>query len=151
MKRNVISISETATIGQAATILVKQHIGCLPVVDQDGHLIGLLQLQDVLSLVMPDFVNLLETFSFVNDFGAVEARQPSIGDMERKVREIMRPPIFVGEGGGLLRSFALLHKHHMLDLPVVDNFNRLVGIASRVDIGTALIAGWSHFDRGHEP
>lgn len=151
MKRKVISVFGDATIGQAAAILVEQHIGSLPVVVEENRLVGLLQLRDVLSLVMPDFVHLVETFNFLRDFGAVESRQPSAADMKRKVREIMQPPIAVEETSGLLRAFSLLHKYNMLDLPIVDSQNRLVGIASRVDIGTALLAGWRLSGEGQSP
>ncbi len=142
MKHDVISIPASATIGQAAALMVARHIGTLPVVDGAGHLIGLLQLRDLLALVMPDFVRLVEDFDFVHDFGAVETRQPSPETLARPVRQVMQPPVAVEEHSGLLRAAALLRQHELQDLPVVAADNRLVGIASRVDIGTALLANW---------
>jgi CBS domain-containing protein len=35
-----------------------------------------------------------------------------------------------------------MNSHDLYDLLVVDDDDRLVGLASRVDIGTALLAGW---------
>jgi CBS domain-containing protein len=114
----------------------------LPVVDGAGRLVGILQLRDLLSLVMPDFVRLIEDFDFVHDFGALETRVPSAEAMARPIREVMEPPLSVDENCGLVRAFALLHQHDLHDLPVVAYGDRLVGIASRVDIGTALLSGW---------
>jgi CBS domain-containing protein len=114
----------------------------LPVVDNAGKLVGVLQLRDLLSLVMPDFVRLLEDFDFVHDFGAVETHRPSPEMISHPVSEVMKPPISVQETCGLLRAFALLRHHDLHDLPVVTADDRLVGIASRVDIGTALLSGW---------
>ena len=37
---------------------------------------------------------------------------------------------------------AIMNSHHWYDLPVVDDDGRLVGLASRVDVGTALLAEW---------
>lgn len=95
MKRNVVSIPATATVGQAAARFAARRIGMLPVVDDSGRLLGLLQLRDLLALVMPDFVRLVEDFDFVHDFGAVETRQPSPEATARPVREVMQPPVSV--------------------------------------------------------
>lgn len=142
MKRDVVSITASASIGQTAARFAARHIGMLPVVDAAGHLVGVLQLRDLLALVMPDFVQLVEDFDFVHDFGAVESRQPSPEMLARPVTEVMQPPISVEATCGLLRAFAVLREHDLHDLPVVDASGRLVGIASRVDIGTALLANW---------
>jgi CBS domain-containing protein len=151
MKHNVISITASASIGQAAALLAVRRIGTLPVVDGTGRLVGLLTLRDLLTLVMPDFVRLMEDFDFVHDFGAVEARQPSPETLSRPVQEVMQPPISVDKTCGLLRAAALLRHHDLLDLPVVTPDGRLVGIASRVDIGAALLASWRTTPEGGVP
>ncbi len=132
----------TATIGEAAAVFVTRHVGMLPVVDEANRLVGILQLQDLLGLVMPDFVKLLEDFDFVHDFGAVEARQPSPEAIARPVQEVMQPPISVDETCGLLRAAALMRRYDLHDLPIVNGDGRLVGIASRVDVATAILASW---------
>ena len=63
----------------------------------------------------------------------------------------MRPPISVEQTCGLLRASALLRHHDLLDLPIVTPDGRLVGIASRVDIGAALLAGWRTSLEGGAP
>ncbi len=142
MKRDVVSISVSANVAQAVAIFTERHIGMLPVVDDAGRLVGLLTLRSLLALVMPDFVRLMEDFDFVHDFGAVEAAQPSLEAMASSVREVMQPPNSVEENCGLLRAFALLRQYDLQDLPVVAPDSRLVGIASRVDIGIALMVSW---------
>jgi CBS-domain-containing membrane protein len=142
MKRDVVSITVSASIGQAAARFAARHIGMLPVVDAEGHLVGVLQLRDLLALVMPDFVHLIEDFDFVHDFGAVETGQPSPEALAQPVRDVMQPPVSVEATCGLLRAFAVMREHDLHDLPVVDAAGRLAGIASRVDIGAALLASW---------
>lgn len=142
MKQRVFSIGLTATIQEAANTFVRHHIGTLPVVDDSMHLLGLLQLRDLLTLMMPDFINLVENFDFIDDFGAVETNTPSKDVICRYVEEIMTTPVSVQADSGLLRAFSLLNHHRLSDLPVVDDQNVLIGIASRVDIGTALLANW---------
>jgi CBS domain-containing protein len=114
----------------------------LSVVDESGRLVGLLQLRDLLALVMPDFVKLMEDFDFVHDFGAVETRQPSPEAMARPVQEVMQPQVSVDETCGLLRAAALMRQRDLHDLPVVTADGTLVGIASRVDVATAILASW---------
>lgn len=142
MKREVASISVSANVAQAATTFAERHVGMLPVVDDAGRLIGILTLRNLMALVMPDFVRLMEDFDFVHDFGAVEAARPSQETLARSVREVMQSPDSVEENCGLLRAFALLRQYDLQDLPVVAPDNRLVGIASRVDVGIALLARW---------
>lgn len=142
MKHDVVSITASASIGQAASRFAARHIGTLPVVDASGRLVGTLQLRDLLALVLPDFLKLIEDFDFVHDFGAVEARQPSPEMLARPVTDVMQPPVSVEATCGLLRAFAVMREHDLHDLSVVDTSGRLVGIASRVDIGAALLASW---------
>lgn len=142
MKRNVFSIPATYTIRQAAALIVERHIGLLPVVNEKGLLIGVVRLADLLTLELPDFFDLLPDLDFVHDFGAVETTRPSPAQLDRPVTTLMRPATFVEETSGLLRAYALMMKHRLHDLPVVSDTNRLVGIASRVDIGAAILSTW---------
>lgn len=142
MKRNVVSLPETATLAEAATRFVAEHIGTLPIVSGDGRLVGILHLRDLLRLVMPSFTVLLEDFDFVGDFGVFEDRTPPRDILTRPVTTVMEPAVAVQANSGLLRAFALMSEHDLYDLPIVDESNRLVGIASRVDMGTALLASW---------
>jgi CBS domain-containing protein len=143
MKREVTSISVTATIREAATLFVEKHIGTLPVVDRDGRLVGILHIRDLLELVMPSFTRLVEDFDFVRgNFTVFETMRPPPEEDIQPVKSVMDPPLSVKAGSGLLRAFAIMDNHHMYDVPVVDDDDRLVGLASRVDIGTALLAGW---------
>jgi CBS-domain-containing membrane protein len=142
MKQRVISIPLHATVQQAMEMVVRHHIGTLPVVDDELKLVGLVRLRNLLALGMPDFVNLLESISFVHSFGAVEYSVPGPKELARPVKEIMTEPISCQVDCSLLHAAALLHRNAMQDLPVVDAQGHLVGIASHVDIGTFLIQNW---------
>ena len=143
MKRNVISILETTTVREAAAVFVKEHVGLLPIVDQNNNLVGVVGLRDLLSLVLPDFVNFVVDVDFVHDFGAVETTRPSAEVLYQSIKFLMKPPITVNEDSGLLRAYALLLQHNLHVMPVVSEGRKLVGIASRVDIGTAIVSAWS--------
>jgi CBS-domain-containing membrane protein len=142
MKKQVISVRETDNLRIAAKQFVKHHVGMLPVISSEGKLVGVLQLRDLLSLTMPDFTRLMEDFDFVGTFGAANDLQPSEEQLSKQVSAVMEPPVCVDDTCGFSRAFALLHHHNLTDLPVVDEENHLVGIASRVDVGTALLKQW---------
>jgi CBS domain-containing protein len=142
MKTKVFYIRPTTTIFEAASLFVEHHIGTLPVIDDRDSLVGIVLIRDLLSLIMPDFVNLLRDFNFMDDFGAVENHSLQKESLDKPVSGIMEPPISLEETSGLLRAAALLNQQNLNDIPIVDSNNMLVGITSRVDIGTALLANW---------
>lgn len=142
MKKQVVTVLDVDDLGTAARQFVKHHVGMLPVINAEGKLVGVLQLRDLLNLVLPDFTRLMEDFDFVGTFGAANSIQPSKEQIAKKVSEVMEPPVCVENECGLTRAFALLHNHNLTDLPVVDAENCLVGIASRVDVGTAMLKNW---------
>ena len=100
-------------------------------------------LRDLLALELPDFVNFIADVDFVHDFGAVETTRPSSEVLDRSIKTKMSPVISVPEDTGLLRVYALMLQHQLHDMPVVSKDGQLVGVASRVDIGTAILSTWA--------
>lgn len=142
MKGHVISIPATATIREAAAIFVKKHIGLLPVVDKNDKPIGVIGVRDLLKLEMPDFINFVLDVDFVHDFGAVEDTRPPARTLDKTVKSLMKPVITVEEDCGLLRAYALMLQQNLHDIPVVSKEGKLIGIASRVDIGVSILSTW---------
>jgi CBS domain-containing protein len=146
MKRNVVSIPETSTIREAAAVFVKEHVGLLPIVDKNMKLSGVIGLRDLLALELPDFVNFVADLDFVHDFGAVETSHPPARILDQAIGTLAKPAITVSEDSGLLRSYALMIQHDLHDMPVVAEGGKLVGVASRVDIGTAIVSTWAEVE-----
>jgi len=142
MKKNVVSISATATVREAAAIIVSKHIGLLPVVDKDQKPVGVIGMRDLLTLELPDFVSFVVDVDFVHDFGAVETTRPSAQTLDKSVKSLMKPAITVEEDCGLLRAYALMLQHNLHDMLVVSKDGKLIGVASRVDIGVAVLSSW---------
>lgn len=143
MKRNVVSIGPEATMLDAARLLAHKKVGTLPVVDNSGHLVGLTSMRKIVRFFLPDFINVFEDVDFVSDFGAIDI--PSPVDIKKSgkitVKEIMEEAVSVEQDSSLMRALALMITHDLIDLPVVRN-GKLVGIASRVDIGRAFLMSW---------
>jgi CBS domain-containing protein len=142
MKKNVVSIPKTATIREAAAIIVSKHIGLLPVVDKNNKPVGVIGIRDLLTLELPDFVSFVADVDFVHDFGAVETTRPSARTLGKSVKTLMKPAISVDEDCGLLRAYALMLQHNLHDMLVVSKDGKLIGVASRVDVGVAVLSAW---------
>ena len=142
MKRNVVSIPETSTVREVAAVFVKEQVGLLAIVDANNKLVGVAGLRDLLSLVLPDFVNFVADVDFVHDFGAVETIRPSAEVLDASIKTLMKLPISVDEDSGLLRAYALMLQHNVHDMPVVSKDRQLVGMVSRVDIGMIILSAW---------
>jgi len=142
MKKHVVSIPATATIRDAAAIIVSRHIGLLPVVDKNNKPVGEIGIRDLLTLELPDFVSFVADVDFVHDFGAVETTRPSARTLDKSVKTLMKPAITVEEDCGLLRAYALMLQHNLHDMLVVSKDGKLIGVASRVDIGVSVLSTW---------
>lgn len=142
MKKNVVSVPMTASLRDAVSLLVARHIGLLPVLDAEQRPVGVVGLRDLLNLALPSALHLLTDVDFIGDFGALEAYRPDENLLSQGIAGLMRPATVVREDSGLIRAYAFMLQHDLHDLPVVDDTGRLSGIASRVDIGTKILAGW---------
>ncbi len=142
MKKHVVSILVTATIREAAAVIVSKHIGLLPVVEKNDKPVGVIGLRDLLTLELPDFVSFMADVDFVHDFGAVETTRPSARTLDKSVKSLMKPAVSVEEDCGLLRAYALMLQHNLHDMLVVSKDGKLMGVASRVDIGVAVLSAW---------
>lgn len=150
MKRDVVSVSPQTTVLEAARLIVDRHVGTLPVVDEQQVLVGIVRVEDILGTFMPDFVRLMADFDFVRDFGVLESLMPhdTPGIAQRTMQALMQQPVAVEQTSGLLRALAVMTKHDIRDLPVINRAGALVGIASLVDIATAFLASWTAEGRG---
>jgi CBS-domain-containing membrane protein len=142
MKKEIVKAPVTATVADAASIFCAHHVGMLPVVDDTGTLVGILQLRDLIHIIMPAFVDLIDDIDYVGDFGAMEDYEPAQEELNQPISGIMEEPTCVRDDSGLVRAFAFIYKHELIDLPIVNRDGQLVGLASRVDIGRALLTAW---------
>ena len=144
MKRTVVSITPQTSVIDAAHLLVQKRIGTLPVVDEAGTLIGMLTIDDILDVFIPNYFDLLENLSFVHGFGALEDFEPK--DFKQIapviIEKLMDEPISVEQDESIFQAATKLFRHDLIDLPVVDHEGKLVGLASHVDVGIAFLQQW---------
>jgi CBS domain-containing protein len=143
MKLKVIYGCPEMTVREAALRMAENNVGTLPVVEEDTTLVGVTTMRDVIQIFLPDFVPLLSHIGFVTDYGDLD--KPTREDINQadklRVADIMDEPVSVEVDCALIRALSIMEKNEIGDLPVVSE-GKLVGLASRVDIGRAFLSSW---------
>ena len=128
MTRNPITIEPDTPVGTAIAGMVERKIRHLPVVDEQGAVIGIITDRDLRSLAMgPEAEPYLSA--------AARRRLRGIGaTLENlRVRDVMTSnPITTRPDVALSQAAALMLEQHVGSLPVIDN-DKLVGIITDRD------------------
>lgn len=127
MSRSVITIADSATVGQAWAVLAQHQLGQAPVVNVTGTVVGLLSRAD---LMRPDRLPGPQSHALV--WKALQI-QP--------VAELMSTPIPCVEPATDIRRVArVLLDTGLPGLPVADDDGKVTGFVSRSDILRAVVA-----------
>ena len=116
-KRGCVTIADTSTIQELATLLAKHNIGAVVVINGDNRSVGIVSERDI--------VRYLES-----------AKEP---DLSTKVSEIMSPN-FISCGLATKSSelMELMTEHKIRHVPILDK-DQLVGMVSIGDVVNRLI------------
>lgn len=125
--RTVVTMPDTATVGDAWTMLAERGLGQVPVVDAQGVLVGLLTRAD---LTRPD--RLPGPNMHVLVWRAL---------LSQSVAEVMWSPVpSVAMDTDIRRVARVLLDTGLPGLPTVDDLGRVTGFVSRTDILRAVVA-----------
>ncbi len=148
MTRNVVITKEATSIKEAALLLVKNSVSCMPVVDDQHSLIGIVSASDILKVFLPDFVPLVD-IDFVKDYGTLDFSTEDVKKIATMtVSGIMTRKVYtVDEECSLVRALSMIKKHNVRALPVVRN-SKLIGIVSNVDMCRRFLEVWEDENKG---
>jgi len=133
MTRKVISVAPDSTIAEAAKLMLKNHVSGLPVVDDEGALVGIVSEGDFLrrsELGTPRKRGRLLKFLF----GWSITAEDYVREHGRMVSEIMTPsPKTVDERATLADIVTVMERNNIKRVPVVSD-GKLVGIVCRSNL-----------------
>jgi CBS domain-containing protein len=138
MTTRVVSVSENATVLDAARLMVKRRISGLPVVDANGALVGMLTEGDLLRRTEIATEKSRSRFfsAFLSPGRVAEDYTHTHG---RRVGEVMTPePVFISEDTPLEKIVQLIEKKRIRRFPVLRG-GQLVGIVARSNLVRAYI------------
>lgn len=142
MRTPVYTIGQDGILQDAMQAMADNMVGTMPVVDEENHLIGIILIDDILSLFMPHFVEMLRSADFIHDYSFLKVgrKKPHLG--QKPVTEIMQKPYSIQHDSGLMEAMVLMHKHHVEELPVLDDEKRVIAIVSRGRVGSLFLGDW---------
>ncbi|HEU68092.1 MAG TPA: CBS domain-containing protein [Candidatus Acetothermia bacterium] len=133
MRRDLTSVELDTTVDHVIYLLHQSGLASLPVVDEDGRVVGIISERDLIRALLPGYVDMLESSAFL----------PSLDQLGRKLHEIGRKPIaefMVREviaarpDDSDLHLADLMIRKGLKQIPVLDDENRLVGVVRRIDL-----------------
>lgn len=138
MVRDVVAVSATTPVREAARMMVDHRVSGLPVVDADGRVVGIVSEGDLIHRAETGTERRrswwLEALA-----GAEELARDYVLSHARKVGDVMtRRVISAGEEAELRQVAALMDRHRVKRVPIVRD-GRLVGIVSRADLVKAYL------------
>ena len=140
MTPNPIGVSATLPIEECARILLDKRISALPVVDADGHVIGIVSEGDLMRRRENGTERRYSWWLELVSDPQTMARD-FVKSTSHKVVDVMtKQVVSVSEDTPLAVIADILEKRRIKRVPVVKN-GKLVGIVSRADLVRVLLAG----------
>jgi CBS domain-containing protein len=136
MTKDVATLRPEQTIPEAADALAAGRYGTMPVVDAQGHLVGLLTDEDLIvseaRIHVPTYINFLGATIPLHIHHFEEDLQKVAG---ATVGEVMdEDPVTIAPDATLEDVATLMHDREVTHLPVIDEDRRVVGIIARGDL-----------------
>jgi CBS domain-containing protein len=132
MRAQVQCVSETTTLRELSRAFRRYGITTIPVVNEEGELVGVVSEADLLRTMLPNYAELQDNVQYMMDVEYLEDRAQSVED--RPVRDIMvKGAISVDENAPLMRLISLFLLKSSSHIPVVHD-RRIVGVVTRTDI-----------------
>ncbi|MDW9543848.1 CBS domain-containing protein [Sinorhizobium meliloti] len=137
MTVDVVTVSPDHSVSHAAQIMLDHHISGLPVLDDQGHLVGIVTEGDFLRRSELGLPALSPDDQHLSTNG--ERARSYVKSHSWKVADVMTANLVqVDEGASLTQIAALMEERGIKRVPVMRGDN-LVGIVSRADLLHALI------------
>jgi CBS domain-containing protein len=142
MTEEVITVTPDTEIAQAAELLLTNRINGVPVVDEEGELVGILCQSDLIaqqkSIPIPSLFTLLDGYIPLTLSKRLDKEVEKIA--ATKAAEAMTPdPVTVSPETSIEDVAALMVEKNYHTLPVVDA-DKLVGIIGKEDILRTLVS-----------
>lgn len=136
MNRSIRSVSADVKVMEVASIMCLYRIPGIPVVEDEGKLVGIISEKDVLHSLFPKLENLMEEGMGNVDLDKQIAKYKDV--LAMSVSELMtRNPITVSPDLHVLRAASVMVRNRFRRIPVAHNGN-LVGMLSLGDVHKAI-------------
>ncbi|HOK22643.1 MAG TPA: CBS domain-containing protein [Candidatus Hydrothermia bacterium] len=137
---DIMSYIETAKsdtpITKVAELMKEEFTSIVPVVDDAGKVKGVIYAEDLLAPFIPDFFNMIDNFSYITSFGALD--QEVFSDFTHKLflaEDVMHTKFtFLKPDDSILKAIFYIVQERRTCIVVVDDQMNYCGIISRLAI-----------------
>jgi CBS domain-containing protein len=136
--RPAVTITPDASEREALKVLLENNVPGVPVVDEEGLLVGFVTDGHLLASALPEYLKVMADVSFVSEAGD-EWVDYFAGSAEKPVSEVMSTEVSQVELG--TSEVVVAHKmvHDGVSSVVVTQEGKVVGIVNRLDLFAAVI------------
>ena len=136
MTRNPKTVSPETRLQEVASIMCLYRIPALPVVDDQGMLVGNISEMDLLKNLFPKTEDIMSGNAVLE----IERMAPNYSSsMKQAVGDMMtKNPVSVSPDQHVLKAAAKMTSHRFRRIPVADSDGRLVGVMSLGDVHKAI-------------
>ena len=137
MTKKVTSLSPEANAKDALSLLQEQEISGLPVIDEENKLVGMFTEKEILSVILPSYVEKVGRFIYQENPKVVNQKIAALNNM--KVKDAMRKDVVtVDEDTTLCEVARIMLTQKARRMPVLNKSGDVVGIVARCDVVRAL-------------
>lgn len=136
MAKEVIGILPDILVKDAAKFLFEKEISGLPVIDKEGHLLGMFTEKDLVKNALPSYVKKVGSFVYGDAHSTIKKISNLVG---MKVKDIMRKEVVtIDEDAPLVEAARLMFTERARRIPVIKN-GKVIGIIARCDVIKELV------------
>jgi CBS-domain-containing membrane protein len=133
MVRDVTSISPETGVNEALALLQKMQISGLPVIDDTGRLVGMFTEKDILSYILPSYIEKVGRFIYEENPKSTKKKFMELDKI--KVAQLMRKDVVTTtEEATLCETARIMSTQKTRRILVVDKSGKVAGIVARCDI-----------------
>lgn len=133
MTKRVMTVDKNTTLDKLIRILIRNDLGCIPVVDEENDLVGMVSEADIITKKSSLPLPMSFSFAFLDKY---ESYTKSTKDfLDTKVKKIMSRDLkTVGEDMTVDKVVNIMLNNNINRVPVVGPDKKLSGIITRSDI-----------------
>jgi len=133
MTKDLTAVEKDISVRELIFILNSADISVMPIVDDDGVLIGIISEKDLIKAALPGYFEMLHSTSFIPDLNQFSTKLAKIA-RDPIERYMKRDVVSIAVDDDDLQAADLLIRKNLRSLPVIDKEGRLAGWVRRIDL-----------------
>jgi CBS domain-containing protein len=140
MSKHVVTVTAGDTVHQALEVMIENKVSVLPVVDQDGHCVGIVSTSDFVDVTYELDAGLNEAEQESELWWGPFIRNLTQNVAQQSVMDLMTEEVVsAAPNTPLVEAADKMLREHVHRLPVLDDKRRLVGILAMSDVLQAFV------------